>query len=130
MSFFPDGYDSVTAAKLRNGVDICKFFEPRRANLRNEAVFDGLFQQFSVVVAAFKYAHLMDGDLIELDEPLMLWHPLFNEHRVEILHIGEAYKFVDGGVIPDIAFEVGIGFMPFFAVMPNMATFNTSASLA
>ncbi len=81
-------------------------------------------------MVAFKDAHLMDGDLIELDEPLMLWHPLFNEHRVEILHIGEAYKFVDGGVIPDIAFEVGIGFMPFFAVMPNMATFNTSASLA
>lgn len=38
MSFFPDGYDSVTAAKLRNGFDICKFFEPRRANLRNQAV--------------------------------------------------------------------------------------------
>lgn len=41
VSFFPDGYDSFTAAKLRNGFEICKLFEPRRANLRHEAVFDG-----------------------------------------------------------------------------------------
>lgn len=40
--FLSDGYDSVTAAKLRNGFDICKFFEPRRAILRYEAVFDSL----------------------------------------------------------------------------------------
>lgn len=39
LSFF-DGGDSVTAAKLRNGFDICKLFEPRRAILRYEAVFD------------------------------------------------------------------------------------------
>lgn len=76
--------------------------------------FEGLFKQFSIVVTAFKYAHLMDGDLIELDQTLLLWHPLFNKHRIEILHIREAYKFIDRGIIPDIAFEVGIGITPLF----------------
>lgn len=40
VSFFYDGGDSVMAAKLRNGFDICKHFEPERAILRYEAVFD------------------------------------------------------------------------------------------
>ena len=39
VSFFPDGYDSVTAAKLRNGFDM-QVFETRRDNLRHEAVID------------------------------------------------------------------------------------------
>lgn len=64
---------------------------PPGANLCYETDFDGLFQLFSIVVAAFKYAHPMDGDLIELDQTLLLWLPLFNKHRIEILHIGEAY---------------------------------------
>lgn len=46
VSFFSDGYDSVTAAKLRNGFDICKLFEPRRAILRYEAVFDSLYPDY------------------------------------------------------------------------------------
>ena len=53
--------------------------------------FEWLFKQFSIVFAAFKYAHLMDGDLIKLDQTFLLWHPLFNKHRIEILHIGETY---------------------------------------
>ncbi len=42
---------------------------------RNGLLSMGLFQQFPVIVVVFKDAHLMDGDLIELDRPLMLWHP-------------------------------------------------------
>lgn len=34
------GYIPSWAAKLQNSYDICKFFEPRRANLRHEAVFE------------------------------------------------------------------------------------------
>lgn len=80
----------VSAAKLQNSYEISKFLEPPRANLRYGTDFDGLFQKFSISIAAFKYAHLMDGDLIELNQAFLLWHPLFNKHRIEILHIGEA----------------------------------------
>ncbi len=81
----------ISAAELQNSYEISKFLEPPRANLRYEADFDRLFQQFSIVIAAFKHAHLMDGDLIELDQTFLLWHTLFNKHRIEILHIGETY---------------------------------------
>ena len=94
--------------------EISKFLEHLRANLRYETDFEWLFQQSSIVVAPFKYAHLMDGDLVELDQALPQWHTMFNKHRIEILHVGEAYKFIDRGVIPDISFEVGIGFSPLF----------------
>ena len=57
--------------------------------------FEWLFQQFSIVISAFKYAHLMDGDLIELNQAFLLWHSMFNKHCIEILHIGEAYQFID-----------------------------------
>ena len=94
--------------------EISKFLEHLRANLRYETDFEWLFQQSSIIVAAFQYAHLMDGDLVELDQALPQWHTMFNKHRIEILHVGEAYKFIDRGVIPDISFEVGIGFSPLF----------------
>ena len=42
----------------------------------------------------------MDGDLIELNQAFLLWHSMFNKHCIEILHIGEAYQFIDRGVIP------------------------------
>ena len=47
--------------------EISKFLEHLRANLRYETDFEWLFQQSSIVVAPFKYAHLMNGDLIKLD---------------------------------------------------------------
>ena len=45
-------------------------------------LFEGLFQQFSIVITAFKYAHLVNGNLIELDQSFRLWHPLFNKHGI------------------------------------------------
>lgn len=53
-------------------------------------------------------------DLIQLYQSFGLWHSLLNEYSVEILHIGKAYKLVDGGVIADVPFEVGICFTPLF----------------
>ena len=72
----------ISAAKLQNSYEISKFLEPPRANLRYGTDFDRLFQQFSIVIAAFKYAHLMDSDLIELYQTLLLRHPLFNKHGI------------------------------------------------
>lgn len=40
------------------------------------------FQQFSIVVAAFQYAHLMNGYLAQLDKPLALSHALLDENRI------------------------------------------------
>lgn len=56
----------------------------------------------------------MDRYLIKLNQTFLLCHTLFNKHRIEILHVGETYKFIDRGVITDIAFEVGIGVTPLF----------------
>lgn len=81
----------ISATELQNSYEISNFLEPPRANLRYGADFEWLFLQFSIVIAAFKHAHLMDGDLIELDQTFLLWHTLFNKHRIEILHIGETY---------------------------------------
>ena len=104
----------ISATELQNSYEISNFLEPPRANLCYGADFEWLFQQFSIVISAFKYAHLMDGDLIELNQAFLLWHSMFNKHCIEILHIGEAYQFIDRGVIPYIAFEVGIGIAPLF----------------
>ncbi len=46
-----------------------------------------LFQQFSIVVAAFQYANLVDSDLVKFHKSLALRHSLLNENRIEIFHI-------------------------------------------
>ncbi len=66
------------------------------------------FQQFSVIISTFENTHLMDGNLIQFHQSLGLRHSLLNEHRIDVLHIGKAYKLVDGGVIADVSFEVRI----------------------
>lgn len=75
---------------------------------------DFLLQQFSIVVAAFQYAHLMNGDLVQLHKPLALRHTLPDENRIEVLQIRQADKFVDCGVVVYVTFEVWIGFTPLF----------------
>lgn len=54
----------------------------------------------------------MDGYLVEFDESFGLWHAFFDEEGVEILHIGEAYELVDGGIVANVAFAVGILLAP------------------
>ena len=71
-----------------------------------------LFQQFSIIVAAFQYAHLMNGYLVQLHKPLALSHALFDENRIEVFHIRQTDKFVDCGVIAYIAFHAGVSITP------------------
>ena len=54
----------------------------------------------------------MDSYLVELDKPLVLWHALFDEYGIEILHVRQANQFVDSGIISDIALQVGVCFPP------------------
>ena len=55
----------------------------------------------------------MDGYLIEFYKSLSLWNSLLDKYSIQIFHIGQAYKFIDGGIIPNITFQVRIVFPPF-----------------
>ena len=54
----------------------------------------------------------MNGYLVQLHKPLALRHALLDENRIEVFHIRQADKFVDGGVVAYVSFEVGIGLAP------------------
>ena len=54
----------------------------------------------------------MNSDSIELYKPFTLRHLLVDEYGIEILHVGQTDQLVDGGIIPDIAFQIGILFSP------------------
>ena len=61
----------------------------------------------------------MNGYLIEFYESFSLWHFLFNKYRIKIFHIGQTYKFIDSGVIPNIAFQFRISLSPFLCCHPK-----------
>ena len=54
----------------------------------------------------------MNGDLIQFEETLSLRYVLSDEHGIKVFHVRQADQFVDGGVITDVTFQVGIGFAP------------------
>ena len=70
-----------------------------------------LFQQFSFFIA-LQYLHLLNGDSIELYKPFTLRHLLVDECGIEILHIAQSDQLVDGSIVTDIAFQIGILFTP------------------
>lgn len=72
----------------------------------------------------------MNGYLVKFYKPFTLRNALFYKHSIQILHIRQADKFIDGSIITNITIQIRIGFSPLFAVIPNIATFNTSASFA
>ena len=74
--------------------------------------------------------HLTDGDGVELCQPLGLRHSFADEHGIQVLQIGKADQLRDIGVVTDIPFSSGWLSRHCFAVIPNRAMFNTSASLA
>jgi len=47
---------------------------------------------------------LLDGNLIEFHKPFSLWNTIIDEHGIDILHIRQAYQFVDCGIVANIAF--------------------------
>ena len=72
-----------------------------------------LFQQLSVAaIGVLQHAHLPDGYPVEFDEPFSLRHALSDEYGIEVFHVRQADQFVDGGIIADVAFAVGVGFAP------------------
>ena len=71
----------------------------------------GLFQQFPALIV-FQHLHLLDGNPIEFDEPLALWHTVVDEHGIDVLHIREADEFVNCGIVADVALKVWICVTP------------------
>ena len=55
---------------------------------------------------------MLNGDPVEFYEPFALRHFLVDEYGIEVFHIGQTDQFVDGCIIPDIAFQVGILLAP------------------
>ena len=45
-----------------------------------------LLQQ-SPVIIVFQYLHLLNGNTVEFNEPLPLWHSVIDEYSIDILHI-------------------------------------------
>ena len=77
-----------------------------------------LFQQFPIP-HFFQHGHLLDCYFVEFVQAITLRDALVDEHRVKILHIGEANKLVDGGIVAHIAFRAGIGFTPLLGGHPE-----------
>ena len=44
-----------------------------------------LLQQLSVAIS-FQYLHLLNGNLVELDEALALWHAVIDENGIDVFH--------------------------------------------
>ena len=88
----------------------------------------GLLKKIPITIP-FQHLHLLNGNLIEFNEPFTLGHPIIDKHGIDIelrstfsslgiaqtslalhsltenvLHIRQAYQFVDGGIVTDIAF--------------------------
>ena len=66
-------------------------------------------------LAVLQHSHLLDGNLVKLDQSLALWQPLVNEDGIEVFHVGEADEFVDGCIVTNVSFLVGVGFPPLFS---------------
>ena len=72
-----------------------------------------LLQQ-SPPLIVLQHSHLLDGNLVELDQSFALWQLLVDEEGVEIFHVGEADDLVDGCIVTNVSFLLGVGFAPLF----------------
>ena len=66
-----------------------------------------LFQQLPIYIV-LQHLHLLDSDLVEFYESLALGYAIVNENSIDILHVREADKFIDGGIVTDIAFWANV----------------------
>ena len=116
----------------RNTIDATVFAHSQAFFLLDGRSFSAMGLQGFDAVILRQNLHLADGDGIEFCQPFGLRHPLVDEHRIQVLQIGQADQLRDIGVVTDIPFQIGMAGLSrhCFAVIPNRAMFNTSASLA
>ena len=63
----------------------------------------GLLKKIPITIS-LQDLHLLNSNLIEFHKPFSLLYSIIDEHCIDILHIRQAYQFVDGGIVTDIAF--------------------------
>ena len=51
---------------------------------------------------------LFAGNLVESNKSFFLRHSLIDEYGIDVFHVRQAYQFIDGGIIADVAFQVRI----------------------
>lgn len=68
-------------------------------------------QSFDSVILS-QDLHLAYSDGIEFCQPFGLRHPLIDEHRIQVLQIGQADQLRDIGVVTDIPFQIGMAVPP------------------
>jgi hypothetical protein len=68
-------------------------------------------QQFPVF-HVLQYAHLPDGDSVQLYQPFAPGKSFVDEYGVDVFHVREANQPVDSGAVADVAFQVGVRFAP------------------
>ena len=56
-----------------------------------------------------QHLHLTDGNGIEFRQTLRLRDSFVDEHRVQILQIGQAHELRYIGIVADVAFKILVG---------------------
>jgi hypothetical protein len=62
-----------------------------------------LFQQLPIYIV-LHHLHLLDGNLVELYESFALGDAVIDKNSIYVFHVRETDKFIDGGIVADIAF--------------------------
>ena len=70
-------------------------------------------QELTLSCQVFQYQHLLYGDAVQADESFPLGNAVLYEHRIEAFHVRQAYQFIDGRIVADVAFQVGMLVAPF-----------------
>ncbi len=60
---------------------------------------------------------MLDEDFVQLLQPLRLGNAIVNHHGVDVLHVGDANKLIDGGVVALVAFERRVSNCGEFAII-------------
>ena len=62
-----------------------------------------------------QHGHLLDRDLVEFVETLLLRHSFIDKDSIEVLHVAQTNQLIDGRIIADISFVIGMSITPFFS---------------
>ena len=66
-----------------------------------------------------QHLHLADGDGVELCQTLRLRDSFVDEHRIQVLQIGQAHKLRNVGIVADVSFELRMGIASLFGRHPE-----------
>ena len=55
---------------------------------------------------------MLDGDFVQLFQPLRLGNSVVDHHGVDVLHVGDADELVDRGIVTLVAFQRWIRGLP------------------